>query len=486
MPKTRNVTKAQWDAANTSRSTRRNNDENKVRKDDDKENAGRPVARTARGQGRTVLGNVLGATTVAGKNLKTKVPSKGKKAVGAPKKKKMPLQDITHHYLPAPESENRGEEFRDVDTQDNDEQPRTAVIATAPVAEPIVAAPAEALPIAQPTRPVSPLPPSSPPEWHTSPVGNSLPIASGSINGNHRLSQNIDLFGEWNEFPQPRHLSDDAISGSSRSDPFGFVALERDLKAARQSVPTAPAPYFDDDAEDLGEILVADTSSPRPVRRLKRAHDEQREDVDEGSDVPEDAPVISTTAAPLPHAHFQTPPSPPHKDKQKRRRLSHPGHDLFDPCTSSAPSSPSPSKPSTKKKTPIWERDALDIFNDKLDHDHELLATQLRRPKRASHKEAATPVEPVSQRVLRPRASTSALSAPELDSPIKPMKKLPKVTKKSAAKTGSAKKVKKAVKETVEEDEVTIEKYEQARQERIEYFKRLEGYEVETEDVYVI
>lgn len=31
-----------------------------------------------------------------------------------------------------------------------------------------------------------------------------------------------------------------------------------------------------------------------------------------------------------------------------------------------------------------------------------------------------------------------------------------------------------------------LQKYEQARQERIEYFKRLEGYEVETEDVYVI
>ncbi|PPR07093.1 hypothetical protein CVT24_010914 [Panaeolus cyanescens] len=483
MPKTRNVTKAQWDAANASRTSKRNHDENKVRHDEDKENAGRSATRSTRGLGRPVLGNVLGSTTAAGKDLKAKVPLKGKKTA-VPKKKKLPLQDITHQFLPAPESENRGEEFRDIDTEENDERPANSIVATAPEAETIPSLPAAPPAAIQPTAPISPLPPSSPPpEWHSSPAEKSLPIASGSISGN-RLSQNADLFGEWNEIPATQHRSDDVSTGSSGSDPFGFIALERDLKATRQSAASAQAPQHVDDAEDLGEILVADTSSPRPVRRLKRTHDEQPEACEQESDVAEDAPVVSTTtAAPLPYAQYQTPPTP-HKDKQKRRRLSYPGHDLFEHCSSSAPSSPSPSKPSTKKKTPGAERDALDIFNERLERDPELTATQLRIPSRLIGLTTTTPVaaEPASQRVLRPRASTSAVSAPELDSPLKPMKKLPKKVKRPA----SAKKAKQPAKQKDEEDEAANEKYEQARQERIEYFKRLEGYEVETEDVYVI
>jgi len=45
---------------------------------------------------------------------------------------------------------------------------------------------------------------------------------------------------------------------------------------------------------------------------------------------------------------------------------------------------------------------------------------------------------------------------------------------------------KKSKKEKVEDEEEYGEKWERERQERAAYFKRLEGYQVEKEDVFVI
>lgn len=360
MPRTRNVTRAQWDTVNASHtSTARNRNENENGDESEKENAGgsASVANRLRSTRTSSCRRVLGATstTILGdakgsKSSDKKVPKKKSKVSTAPKRKKLPLQDITAQFLPAPEAANRGAEHQghSNDEEDSDLQRMANAVSTLP-------GPAPSGSVNTRTAPAltSPLPPSSPPsDLQFSPPPKDVGAFAGSPS--HSIPH--DEYDPWKEFDNTLAASNDALSGNdSNSDPFGFVALERKLKAERAHILSDP-----DHAEELGHILVADTSSPRPVRRLKRP-------VEHDADLNEETEDLVVQ-----HAHFTTPPTP-HKDKQKRRRLSHEGHDVFSVCSESIESSPSPSKVSARKRPhgDILE-DPLDEFNDKADRSYEV------------------------------------------------------------------------------------------------------------------
>jgi len=381
MPKTRNVNHSQRENTNTTTTSstrtstrRRNEKENGY--ESEKENMGRRASRATRAQTRArgpalgLLGTtntpVLSATTAGKAPLgekslkKTAAKGKGKPTPGPLKQKKLPLQDITADFLPTFQVSNRG--------QGEEGPAEEAVLNEEETANRVVAAnspPDARCPSPQPFKFTSPLPPSSPPsEQISSPIYQPMrtgPVLydSFAILSNQSLLQ--EPYDAWQEFDNAQAASQ-ACSGnvSSNSDPFGFVALERKLKVERQAAAlSGPAEQPDqEDWEDLGNILVADTSSPRPVRRLKRAL--EVEDAEPIND------ALSINAFP----HFQTPPTP-HKDKQKRRRMSHEGHDIFSPCSSSIGSSPSPTKVSARK-TPYSQKDPLDEFNEELDRSFEM------------------------------------------------------------------------------------------------------------------
>ena len=348
MPRTRNITRAQWDAANATNSIS-TGDHHDHGYESEKENEGRPDTRATRSQTRT--GNrVLGSTTTANLRIsttskgpentvsanRTKVKGKGRSTAPPPKRKKFPLQDITSQFLPAPEAANRGEEnepehavFQQAEQMLNLVSPshRAQILGGGDVG------PAKSMSHLASTFIDSPLPPSSPPSAITSSPQYS------KIQHNPNPSRVSSENNFWNQFDDGRRASQGSPSViSSSSDPFGFVALERKLKVERRTAIPSPLKRHhqeDESDEELGQVLVADTSSPRLVRRLKRSSYQGN------SPFP---PAITE------HPIYATPPTP-HKDKKKRPRLSHEGDRVFSPCTSSMPSTPSPSKPPVQKQT---------------------------------------------------------------------------------------------------------------------------------------
>jgi hypothetical protein len=349
MPRTRNITRAQWDAANATNSITNGNRNRNQHHDyeSEKENERKPAARATRSQTRTGS-RVFGSTTTA--NLRVGIASKGPenttststtklKGKGKPKapplkRKKLPLQDITSQFLPAPEAANRGEENEVTEHEVfHQTEPRVNLVSPLPLTHTLGGA---TLSISHhaPSYLDSPLPPSSPP----SAISPSLQYPKLLPNSNASwlgLSSDNNL---WNQLDDDHSASHGGPSVmSSNSDPFGFVALERKLKVERSAAAHSPLKrqhQQEELDEDLGQVLVADTSSPRLVRRLKRSsyHDD--------SNFP---PAISE------HPNYSTPPTP-HKDKKKRPRLSHEGDRIFSPCSSSMPSTPSPSKPPVQKQ----------------------------------------------------------------------------------------------------------------------------------------
>lgn len=359
MPRTRNVTRAQWDAATATNSISAGDQNYNHGCESEKENEGRPVTRATRSQTRT--GNsgsrVLGSTTAANIRIgitskgpentilasTTKAKGKGKVKAPPPKRKKLPLQDITSQFLPAPEAANRGEENEATEHILQQTEQRVNLVSPLPLAQILgsgnVLGPTMPMSHPAPTCLDSPLPPSSPPSAITpSPLYSKiLPNPSPSWLG---LSSENNLRSQLDG--RPASYDSPGITSSS-SDPFGFVALERKLKVERRAAAPSPLKRHhqqDEPDEELGLVLVADTSSPRFVRRLKRPSYQG------GSAFP---PAISE------HPIYATPPTP-HKDK-KRPRLSHEGDRVFSPCSSSMPSTPSPSKPPVQKQVE-WE-DAL-------------------------------------------------------------------------------------------------------------------------------
>uniref|UniRef100_A0A8H7Y3X6 Uncharacterized protein n=1 Tax=Psilocybe cubensis TaxID=181762 RepID=A0A8H7Y3X6_PSICU len=497
MPKTRNVTRSQWDAANTASTsgsrTRRQNVNSMA--GSEKENAGpsgtRETRSQARAAGRTgllagsniaVLGQITPTTNKVQADkttAKNKTISKGKGIRPPPalKRKKQPLQDITAEFLPAQaEAANRGEEAPVHDGADGvvGSRPTETTNVVASFASPDIIA-ASAIPVPKFT---SPLPPSSPPSAHYAspsmrPI-SSAPVLLDNVTfpSTHSAAQDVDE--PWQDEDIGNHDSEASVGPlSSNSDPFGFVSLERKLKADREAAALLVSGH---DHEEEAVVLVAETSSPRPVPRLKRSLENEEDEPSKAVEEIHD------------QVHYATPPTP-HKDKQKRRRMSHEGHDIFSPCSSSVEPSPSPTKASARKlPTQALSNNPLDKFNEEFERSFEAL--------KGSQLDLTTTVDPDAvSRNLRSREKPLRrlqLGREEEDRSNKlVVKSKGKSAQKPVSKSRSAAMRKRPTSKQVANivnvhEEESEESWERARQERIEYFKRLESYEVEKEDVFLI
>ena len=394
MPKTRNVSRSQWEAANTSNAstTSRSRRDKENAREGDKENGPVGVGRATRSQSTRTRMGILGASSPATANavmgkttdvptkLRTATKGKGKPTAAPLKRKKVPLQDITSQFLPAPEPANRGEEHQNLTEED------LALAHVEPgniisILEPVEPTPAR-LPAPKFT---SPLPPSSPPSpFVSSPVKPARNLTHAYIpeSGSPAYPLPQRVLDPWKEYDEVHPVSDaNPAPAGSNSDPFGFVALERKLKAERDTARDAEADRdvdADGEYDELAHVLVADTSSPRPVRRLKRALPIAADDVEDDEPFTSaDAAALAPAALVPAPAHFATPPTP-HKDKQKRRRLSHEGHcDVFSPCSSSIESSPSPTKASARKHPySATHEDPLSEFNEELEKSRDAISAE--------------------------------------------------------------------------------------------------------------
>ncbi|KAF8802642.1 hypothetical protein BYT27DRAFT_7260936 [Phlegmacium glaucopus] len=494
MPRTRNVTRAQWDAANASNSTTTRDQNHGF--ESEKENEGRTATRATRSQTRTRSnGNRvgLGSTTPASLRISTlpkglentanttKAKGKGKAKAPPPKRKKLPLQDITSQFLPAPEAANRGEE-NEAAEHGILEQIENSVNFASPLslAQGLGGGALVPMMLPAPTYLDSPLPPSSPPSEMTSspqypkilPESNTLWVGLSSYKEENNL---------WIEFDDGRPASHGSPSViSSSSDPFGFVALERKLKAQRTAAASSPLKrhhHQDEFDEDLGRILVADTSSPRLVRRLKRP-------LYQGNS------PLPRAISEHPHPHYATPPTP-HKDKKKRQRLSCEEDGVFS-SSSSMPSTPSPSKPSAQKRAlDAGREDTLDELTDKLNGNREVGSAFRKTRNRTGRGIVKGEPSTTSKSTMAPLELGAALdddaeTEGEQVDPKRAKATESKINTKKSRSTGTKKVKKEKAVERNDNDNDYAEKWEQERQERAAYFKRLEEYQVEKEDVYVI
>jgi hypothetical protein len=384
MPRTRNITRGQWDAANSANANVAHDHESE--KENEHALSAQSRSGTAAGQrgtrstaGRTVLGGISTTSAVRtatkGKTAAAKPKDKGKGKTTVTKKKKQPLQDITKHFVPAPEAANRGQGVAAAITPSSEaaaEVISAIALAPSPAAEHAI----NAVPVdSRPTFPSS-LPPSSPPSAssfsspiHAQPLLGAfqhlLPAFSPSghaFSGAPKREPEVNEAGDydpWNSFDV--RPSDDAQEEEgndnptpTNSDPFGFFALEKKLQVERDEKQDNE---YEDQWEDGGLILVADTSSPRNVPRLSQ---EQKRALATGQVTDPDAEDEDEEEGP----YFHTPPTP-HKSKKKRRIsfevVEDPDKDLFSVHTSSAPSSPSPSKlAESRKRKPSYDYEQAD------------------------------------------------------------------------------------------------------------------------------
>ena len=497
MPRTRNITRAQWDAANATNSITAGDHSHGC--ESEKENEGRPATRATRSQTRRRnFGNrVLGSTTTANLRIstsskgpentvsanKTKVKGKGRATAPPPKRKKFPLQDITSQFLPAPEAANRGEENEPEHATFQQAEQMVNLVSPSTRAQILVGedapGPAKSTRMSHPdpTYLDSPLPPSSPPSAITS--SPQYP----KILHNPNPPQPSPEYNFWNQFEDGRRASQGSPSViSSSSDPFGFVALERKLKVERRAAIPSPLKRHhqeDESDEELGLVLVADTSSPRLVRRLKR------------SSYQGDSPLPPAISE---HPIYATPPTP-HKDK-KRPRLSHEGDHVFSPCSSSMPSTPSPSKPLVQRQ--VGREDTL---KSSLQDNQEVEGVFGRTRNRTAHGKVKSEPSATSKVTKTPlELGKSLYDDAETEGEQADPKRLKVAKSKKNAKKPRSVGTKKLKKEKNDGDYEEVcslpgsysiklsgyQKWEQERQERAAYFKRLEGYQVEKEDVCVI
>ena len=391
-------------------------------REEEKENIGRQttVSRSHRRSG------VLGATTTSGiSSTATKPVAKGVRK-GKPlqvKEKKQPLQDITSQYLPAPESANRGA------GSEGGEYTVPLQDLSYPITVPTPRLPNLLL---------SPLPPSSPPPDLVLP---SVKPSEDSADG-HLYDQPDNP-----SFSDNKYNTENDQQTSSSSDPFGFTALERKLKEERKSVTQVFDTHEDEDIyEELDEILVADTSSPRPVGRIKRSlshikEERQYSEIEVQDDAIEGAPI------PLVHPHVSTPPTP-RKGKSVHRRLSCEGRDVFSPCPSSLESSPSPTKSSANKRRRdlLYGQDPLEEFNTAVDEsgcaDVVIDKPPSKRQCQVSRKQDDGHHNTITWN-LRPRRAAAAVTAEteKAHTVSKPVKEVSRAKPNKKVKSNSSKKV---------------------------------------------
>ncbi|KAJ6590008.1 hypothetical protein DFH09DRAFT_1074490 [Mycena vulgaris] len=274
----------------------------------------------------------------------------------------------------------------------------------------------------------SSLPPSSPPLYSSSSRG--VPLFSSEDEIAHEMQEEDeetygrDDFGSM--LPADEDGDEDAENRApaNLSDPFGFFAVERRLKAER-------------------EVL------PAPVRTARCTDDKERDD-------------------------GRVMPSTPHKPKLGKRRLSATA-DVFSPATTSLVSSPSPVKGGDGLRARASTEDV------DMDTSRELFPAEP-RARRKADEDDAPPKKKSRQDAALPRRSTRAQS--------KVVKEVPKPKPKTRGRKAPAKtKVstgKKKATENNDSDDDQHEKFEAERQARLEYFKKLDDYSFEKENVYVV
>jgi hypothetical protein len=165
--------------------------------------------------------------------------------------------------------------------------------------------------------------------------------------------ESYNAWGEFDHVVQESDRSSRPAPTPRNSDPFGFFALEKKLEVEREHQVEIEA----EDEEAGGEILVADTSSPRPVRRL-----------------PKHKYVIEAEVAhhqPSSDDDFSHLPPTPQKTVDRTRysftTREVDDEQLYSPGPSSCPSSPSPSKPrlsltsSTKRKARTFDDEVDEV-----------------------------------------------------------------------------------------------------------------------------
>ncbi|KAH6910290.1 hypothetical protein BKA70DRAFT_1272661 [Coprinopsis sp. MPI-PUGE-AT-0042] len=422
MPRTRNVSRSQWAAA-TAGSDPKPTKENGY--GSEKENTSRAPPQRGRG---LLDGRCL--------EQSLKYPPKGRVVIQGEKQGETTGEanvdqggkaaSARYHsrFLPAPESENRGH------------------------AQPTGFGPPENL-VLSPTT-----------------AGPSVVLPSGP--GRYACSQSYhrELFDErreapavsdaWKEFdfavPDSDARQSRPRATPRNSDPFGFFALERKLEAEREE-------------EAVGAIVLVKDTSPGL---------EYTDDHAEGT---------ASLPSICPHYH------PPHKRGVIPRRESFTSNadHLFSTPASSCPSSPSPTKP----QAPSSKRKAADF--DAI-HDEPAGSTPHvpRQPKRVEvvEEQEAKPVLRRSQRGHKKPVEEEDAAEPQPGPSRKLCSTKPLTTTKrtrSKVKKETTTKSKKSAPAILPEDDSDAEeKRELERQARLAYFRELDEYKVETENVYVI
>ncbi|KAF5320895.1 hypothetical protein D9619_002119 [Psilocybe cf. subviscida] len=275
------------------------------------------------------------------------------------------------------------------------------------------------------------------------------------------------------------------------------------------------------DAEDHEAALAASSPVlPRPIRAVILSSPVRAAIAAAGpaSTPAEDEPV---------HAHFATPPTP-HKENHKRRRISavpNVDEDVFGPCvaTSSSSSSPgrvaaespSPTKGSVRRPAATVARvaaraadtgdgvaaalnadasDALDVFNAVLDERESQEAAVEEKEEEGENE--------VVGRSLRPRVSRTIVAATADDATATREKKarsasrgrgrgrgLARGASRSRGRGASRSKSTRPARAEDDKDGEEVdhdEKFEREREARVAYFRGVDEYEVETEDVYLV
>ncbi|KAJ7727896.1 hypothetical protein B0H16DRAFT_1589644 [Mycena metata] len=279
----------------------------------------------------------------------------------------------------------------------------------------------------------SSLPPSSPPLYSSSSHG--LPL----LNSEDEVAQEVHdepVFGR-DDFGSMLLSDEDGDEDAENrppetlSDPFGFFAVERKLKAEREVIPIA-------------------------AQRASRLTDDKERD---------DGLVMPPT---------------PHKPALGKRRLSATA-DVLSPAATSL-GSPSPLKGvgthhsneqsdmNTSYETLLQERD--------VDDDGDDAPPKSKRARQSS------------ETSLPPRRSTRGQSKPTAKEKEKKAVAKPKRARAAPAKakvgaTGKGKGKKKVVEDNDSDDDPQ-EKFEAERQARLEYFRKLDDYSFEKENVYVV
>ncbi|KAF8891885.1 hypothetical protein BD779DRAFT_1513660 [Infundibulicybe gibba] len=242
------------------------------------------------------------------------------------------------------------------------------------------------------------------------------------------------------------------LAPNTSSDPFGFIAVEKRLKEQRMSRYREKQPHLQQWDTRVGEPSTRSSAHDHPQS------DQELEYVDE--------PLI--------------PPPTPHK--RATRDTMYPSGIRSRSVSASRASTPSPSKP--RRSTRVAGSDARAIGSGSQDESFELTegATSLHVGK-GKRKKSPIDVDDPTDDEAQPKRQRRGVATRGLKGKGK-AKPAAKVVKKGAGKEAAKRKAKERVNPDLNEEQQ--DKWEQERQARLAYFKKLEGYVVEKENVYVI